>query len=129
MHEDATNGLPRALLRAIEDELIAADPQDVMAGADASNLAVETQSIVMAALGWRHGAVERSRPAARRSGRWTPPAAPARQRVALRELLVASPRARDIAGQEVSDQLSDQEIDALIQRMIDAGLLPHIEDK
>ena len=59
----------------------------------------------------------------------TAPRPLADRRATVRQLLVASPRARDLVGRTRVDSLSEIEVEAILVRFTAAGLLPPDQDK
>lgn len=118
---------PMPLLDAIEDEILALDAEEALRMAGAPALAWEAKACVAAVLSEREGPVARAAPPPRRRGR-RPLNVRSTRRAAARELLVASSSARTIAGIEAAETLSDAEIDEVLEKLVEAGLLAHLKD-
>lgn len=116
-----TDSLER-LLAHLEQEILAAPDSDLLADEPQRRAGATARTLAAAAL------ADRARRTARRNIR-SAPRPSVDGRAAVRQLLVASPRARDLAGRARVDSLSDTEVEAILARFIAAGLLPPVEDK
>lgn len=116
MTGEISNDPLERLLAQLEKEILAAPDSDVLAGEAQRLAAAEARSLVAAAL------AERARRMPRRGPRPLPGLV-SDGRATVRQLLVASPRARDIAGPTQVDALSDAQVEAILARFVDAGLL------
>lgn len=105
------------LLVPLEDELLAVADRDLLADDQDRAFGAATRAVVADVLARR--ARRRSRPGLPlRSGPFMD------RRTSVRQLLVASPRAREIAGGTGPESMSDEELDAVVARLVAAGLLP-----
>lgn len=115
-----------AFLATIEDDLIAAEPHDVLNNEAARALASEARALVAALLVARRPSKLAVRRATTRRERWSTPSRKSSEpkRAIVQRLLVADSRAREMIGAKVADDLSDNEIDAVIEEFVRSGLLP-----
>ena len=112
---------------AIEDLLFETEDELVLAGPGVGALAEEAKSVIeIAALVARLEPVTLPRDT-RHSRRQLPRRAVPR-RAAMRELLVANPRARAILGKESPDTLTDAEVEAALARLAALDGLPEKND-
>jgi len=114
---------PTPLLDAVEDEILALTPDETVLLSGAIGLAAKAKASIIAALAAAApaapaGSPRRSQSRRRLNVRST-------RRAAARQLLVANPRAQRLAGIDGTEELSDAEIDALFDKLVDAGLLPN----
>ena len=107
----------------VEDALLAARDDEVLASVAARGMARDARAVVEAAARTaRPVALPRPvepRRASRRGER-----RPAPRRAIMRDLLVASARARDITGKAGVDEMSDGEIDAALEKLATLGIVP-----
>ena len=104
------------LLTALEQEILAAPDSDLLADAAPRRSGETGRDLVAAVL------ADRARRSPRRARRPLPRIA-ADGRATVRQLLVASPRARDLVGRTPVDGLSDAQVKAILARLVEAGLL------
>lgn len=112
----------------IEDALIEADDDQILASPEMKKLAQTARGVAQRAIETGRDLRPASLPDAirRRPRRAASRSAP--RRAMVRDLLVAHPRARDLVGRTKVDALSDEELEAMIARFAEAGLLPGGED-
>lgn len=110
------------LLELIEDAIFEAEDDVILEAGGAQELAARARCVVQAA-----GTRVRSQPVrqsvTRRRDRRAYPKVALPQRQALQRLLVANPRARELAGLSDVEPLSDAEIEELSGRLAAMGLL------
>src|SRR5690242_13729291 len=124
MENKRTTHMP--LLEAIEDEILGLDAEEALRMPGATSLAAQAKVCITAVVSERQGSVVRVVPP-RRHGR-RPLNVRSSQRAAARQLLVANSSARTIAGIQTAETLSDAEIDEALEKLVQAGLLPHLKD-
>lgn len=124
MSKIRANGLAaEALSTEVEDALFEADDAAILAAPGMRTLASDARAIVQqAARAFRRPVTTMAAEPRRRSRRLPGRAAP--RRVLMRELLVASPRARDVVGKASADAMSDMEIEAALERLAALGMVP-----
>jgi hypothetical protein len=108
------------MLGHLEQEILAAPDRDLLDGGASRGFAAEVRTIVDEALSARRGRRAASRPTSQRQSNRRRPD----RRDLVRQLLVASRPARDIAGATPVEALSDSEVDEIMARFAEAGLLP-----
>lgn len=107
----------------VEDALIESRDDEILASSAARGIARDARAVVDSVVR-RARLVPLTRPAEprRASRRGARRAAP--QRTIMRNLLVASARARDITGKAGVDDMSDVEIDAALEKLAALGIVP-----
>lgn len=112
----------------IEDILIEADDDEILVSSDMKALAQSARGVAQRAIEAGRDLRPAPLPDAmrRRSRRAASRSAP--RRAMVRELLVAHPRARDLVGKTRIDALSEEELETMIARFAELGLLPGGED-
>lgn len=115
-----------AVLRELEDAILEADDAVLINAPGMRALGEDARNVVGRALRTARRPApssERRRLSARRGSTRRPIS-----RQAVRNLLVASARARDIVGSHSIDSMTDSEIEAAIERLAENGLAPNEED-
>lgn len=117
-----------AWVSVLEDVLLEADDDEILDSPEMNVLAQLARSVAQRAV----DNFRDLRPAPLRSAmRRRPRRATSRsvtRRVMVRELLVAHPRARDLVGKKTIDALSEEELEKMITRLTQLGLLPDGQD-
>lgn len=107
----------------VEDALIESRDDEILASSAAQGIARDARAVVDSVVR-RARIVPLTRPVEprRSSRRGARRAAP--RRTIMRNLLVASARARDITGKAGVDDMSDVEIDAALEKLAALGIVP-----
>lgn len=116
------------LITEIEDALLSASDEAVLATPGMAGLAAEAKQVVEAARGMSVRLVAAAtRPPRRRAAARPLPVSPGRRRALVQRLLVADSRARDIVGKTAVEAMTDAEIEAVMTRFAAVGLVPEAE--
>lgn len=121
-----THGLER-LVSAIEDAWFEADDGEVLASTEARALAREARTIVEATARTARIGLEPT-PKIRRAASRLLPRRAAPHRAAMRQLLVANPRARAIVGKARLETMSDADVEEALEKLAALGILPESDD-
>ena len=113
-----------ALISTLEDALIEADDDQILVSLQMKELAQLARGVAQRAIEMRPAALPDAM--RRRPRRSTSRSVP--RRAMVRELLVAHPRARDLVGKKTVDALSEEELETMIARLAQLGLLSGSED-
>ncbi len=106
------------MLSFLESEIYATPDRSLMESEDLQAVGAEARRIIGSVLVGRQ--VNAPRPRAHVADRRLS----VKSRDLVQKLLVASPRAREIAGAKEVRSLSDEEFDALLERLAGSGLIP-----
>lgn len=128
-HEGRSGPQRRAAwISMIEDALIEADDDEILVSSDMKELAQSARGVAQRAIEAGRDLRPALLPDAVRRRSRRPASRSAPRRAMVRELLVAHPRARDLVGKIKIEALSEEELETMIARFAELGILPGGED-